>query len=77
LVTGGSDGLGHAAAETLALEGANVIICGRRVGHAIETVNTANQRLSETGSGRLSKLNKSVFRTGTAINLNGGLFLML
>ena len=74
MVTGGSDGLGHAAAETLALEGANVIICGRRVGHAIET---ANQRLSETGSGRLSELNKSVFRTGTAINLNGGLFLML
>jgi hypothetical protein len=33
--------------------------------------------LSETGSGPLSKLNKNVFRTGTAINLNGGLFLML
>ena len=77
MAAGGSNCLGHATAETLALEGATVIICGRRVGHAIEAANTASQILSETGSGRLSKLNKSVFRTGTAINLNGGLFLML
>ena len=31
LVTGGNDGLRLAAAETLAMEGATVIFCGRRV----------------------------------------------
>ena len=30
LITGGSDGLGYAAAELLSSEGANVVICGRR-----------------------------------------------
>jgi NAD(P)-dependent dehydrogenase (short-subunit alcohol dehydrogenase family) len=34
LVTGGSDGLGRAAAHRLALEGASVVICGRRADHA-------------------------------------------
>jgi NAD(P)-dependent dehydrogenase (short-subunit alcohol dehydrogenase family) len=33
LVTGGSDGLGRAAARRLAGEGASVIICGRRAEH--------------------------------------------
>jgi NAD(P)-dependent dehydrogenase (short-subunit alcohol dehydrogenase family) len=33
IVTGGSDGLGRAAARRLAAEGANVVICGRRPGH--------------------------------------------
>ena len=30
IVTGGSDGLGRATAHRLALEGAEVVICGRR-----------------------------------------------
>ena len=34
LVTGGSDGLGRAAAHRLAAEGALVVICGRRAAHA-------------------------------------------
>jgi NAD(P)-dependent dehydrogenase (short-subunit alcohol dehydrogenase family) len=33
IVTGGSDGLGHAAAERLAAEGARVAICARRQAH--------------------------------------------
>ena len=33
LVTGGSDGLGRAAAHRLAAEGALVVICGRRAAH--------------------------------------------
>jgi 3-oxoacyl-[acyl-carrier protein] reductase len=33
LVTGGSDGLGRAAARRLAAEGASVVICGRRAEH--------------------------------------------
>ena len=30
LITGGSDGLGYASAELLSLEGAHVVVCGRR-----------------------------------------------
>ena len=30
IITGGSEGLGRAAAERLAREGARVVICGRR-----------------------------------------------
>ena len=33
VVTGGSDGLGLATAERLALEGAKVVICARREDH--------------------------------------------
>ena len=33
IVTGGSDGLGRATAETLASQGAKVVICGRRADH--------------------------------------------
>ena len=33
IVTGGSDGLGRAAARRLAAEGASVVICGRRADH--------------------------------------------
>lgn len=33
IVTGGSDGLGRATAHRLALEGAEVVICGRRADH--------------------------------------------
>jgi NAD(P)-dependent dehydrogenase (short-subunit alcohol dehydrogenase family) len=33
IITGGSDGLGRAAAERLAREGARVAICGRRKEH--------------------------------------------
>ena len=38
LVTGGSDGLGRAAAHRLAAEGALVVICGRRAAHAQQAV---------------------------------------
>ena len=30
VITGGSDGLGHASAELLSSQGAKVVICGRR-----------------------------------------------
>lgn len=40
LVTGGSDGLGRAAAKRLASEGAKVVVCGRRADH-LEAAATA------------------------------------
>ena len=40
IITGGSDGLGHAAAERLASEGARVGICARRQGHLEEAAMT-------------------------------------
>lgn len=46
LVTGGSDGLGRATAKLLAAEGANVVICGRRVDHLNDAAATLSQ---ETG----------------------------
>ena len=36
IVTGGSDGIGRAAAKKLAQEGANVIICARREKHLMD-----------------------------------------
>ena len=47
LVTGGSDGLGRAAATRLAMEGATVVICGRRTAHASQTADAINQKLEE------------------------------
>ena len=53
LVTGGSDGLGRAAATRLAMEGATVVICGRRTAHASQTADAINQKLEEAGSSSL------------------------
>ena len=52
LVTGGSDGLGRAAAHRLALEGALVVICGRRAAHAqraAQDITSAVQASSNQG----------------------------
>ena len=49
LVTGGSDGIGRAAADRLAGAGANVIICARRTDHLH---NTAEQ----ISNGKTSKV---------------------
>ncbi len=43
LITGGSDGLGRAAAARLAAEGARVAICARRAGHLEETAAALRQ----------------------------------
>jgi len=53
LVTGGSDGLGRAASMRLAMEGATVVICGRRADHARATTDAINQNLKESGSSNL------------------------
>ena len=53
LVTGGSDGLGRAASMRLAMEGATVVICGRRADHAHATTDAINQNLKESGSSNL------------------------
>jgi 3-oxoacyl-[acyl-carrier protein] reductase len=46
IITGGSDGLGRATAERFALEGAHVVICGRREDYVKEVANNLNQKLS-------------------------------
>jgi NAD(P)-dependent dehydrogenase (short-subunit alcohol dehydrogenase family) len=43
LITGGSDGLGRATAERLALEGAKVVICARRFEHLFHVANEIRQ----------------------------------
>ena len=46
IVTGGSDGLGRAAAKKLAQEGANVIICARREKHLMDAVKSISEETS-------------------------------
>ena len=43
IVTGGSDGLGRAAAKKLAQEGANVIICARREKHLMDAAKSISE----------------------------------
>ena len=50
LVTGGSDGLGRAAAQRLALEGASVVICGRRADHAQQAAQDITAAVQASGS---------------------------
>jgi NAD(P)-dependent dehydrogenase (short-subunit alcohol dehydrogenase family) len=50
LVTGGSDGLGRAAAHRLALEGASVVICGRRADHAQQAAQDLTAAVQASGS---------------------------
>ena len=50
LVTGGSDGLGRAAAHRLALEGASVVICGRRTDHAQQAAQDMTTAVQASGS---------------------------
>ena len=50
LVTGGSDGLGRAAAHRLALEGASVVICGRRADHAQQAAQDMTTAVQASGS---------------------------
>ena len=50
LVTGGSDGLGRAAAHRLALEGASVVICGRRADHAQQAAQEITAAVQASGS---------------------------
>ena len=50
LVTGGSDGLGRAAAQRLALEGASVVICGRRADHAQQAAQDMTTAVQASGS---------------------------
>lgn len=50
LVTGGSDGLGRAAAHRLALEGASVVICGRRADHAQQAAQDITAAVQASGS---------------------------
>ena len=62
LVTGGSDGLGRAAAHRLALEGALVVICGRRAAHAQQAAQdiTAAVQASSNQSGQVYGLRADV-----------------
>ena len=62
LVTGGSDGLGRAAAHRLALEGALVVICGRRADHAQRAAQdiTAAVQASSNQSGQVVGLREDV-----------------
>jgi NAD(P)-dependent dehydrogenase (short-subunit alcohol dehydrogenase family) len=46
IVTGGSDGLGRAAAKKLAQEGANVIICARREKHLMDAAKSISEETS-------------------------------
>ena len=45
IVTGGSDGLGRAAAKKLAQEGANLIICARREKHLMAAVKLISEEI--------------------------------
>jgi len=47
IITGGSDGLGRATAERLAMEGAQVTVCGRREDHLHAVVEEMNAGLAE------------------------------
>ena len=47
LTTWGSDGLGRATAERLALEGAKVVICARRSEHLFHFANEIRQQSIE------------------------------
>ncbi|HWN90653.1 MAG TPA: SDR family NAD(P)-dependent oxidoreductase, partial [Verrucomicrobiae bacterium] len=46
IITGGSDGLGRAAAEKLAAEGARVAICARRKEHLDQTADEIRKSTS-------------------------------
>jgi NAD(P)-dependent dehydrogenase (short-subunit alcohol dehydrogenase family) len=46
IVTGGSDGLGRAAAKKLAQEGANVVICARREKHLMNAAKSISEETS-------------------------------
>ena len=46
IVTGGSDGLGRAAAKKLAQEGANVVICARREKHLLDAAKSISEETS-------------------------------
>ena len=62
LVTGGSDGLGRAAAHRLAAEGALVVICGRRAAHAQQAAKdmTAAVQASNNNGGQVVGLRADV-----------------
>lgn len=66
LVTGGSDGLGRAAAHRLAAEGALVVICGRRAAHAQQAAKdmTAAVQASGNNGGRVVGLRADVTNAG-------------
>ena len=49
IVTGGSDGLGRAAARRLAAEGASVVICGRRAEHLEAAAKALSDETGGTG----------------------------
>ena len=46
IITGGSDGLGRAAAKKLAQEGANVVICARREKHLMNAAKSISEETS-------------------------------
>lgn len=48
LITGGSDGLGRAAAHRFASEGADVVICGRRGDHLAEVATMLSDETGKT-----------------------------
>lgn len=65
IVTGGSDGLGRATAALLAREGANVVICARRVDH----LKAAADAISAETGGNVKAVPADVIDPGACENL--------
>ncbi len=65
IITGGSDGLGRATALLLAAEGANVVICARRVDH----LNAAAAELSAASGGTVKAVPADVTQADACENL--------
>jgi 3-oxoacyl-[acyl-carrier protein] reductase len=65
IVTGGSKGIGYAAARRLLAEGANVTICARNTA----TLDKAESELAKAGSGKVHALTADMSRKGDIENL--------